>query len=923
MREKPQYLDDRPFATIPAPWKAPAHADDSDVSTTSTELHEQEQDQLARQEWEEGMRQLQFAFQLVLIPFFGKWLGRRWSYWDHYDSYTRNLLSLLHACTDSVDGDRILRERVVVIPHTHKALAPENVHTQLLPHLDAIILSPGPGRPDKDADFGSSTQLLARHDLVQLPVLGICLGHQGIATTAGARTAPLSQPFHGRKRRLFLDTTPVQRAEGERGILEGVPDGTEVICYNSLAVVEESLPPNIRVVARSPLDVGGVRGAHLVQAIEHTSLPYYGVQFHPESVESAGGVVVLRNFLANVDTYWRAREPGRVDAWRRAALRLPPELQALGDSCVSHSTDAPEPPAGTRWRIVQHSVPMPSTSRSVAEVLSEDAPRIVQRAFRRARHSGPLAGCVWLDSASALDPQSQATMMATADFSLTYDMCARLSVQAQKRDASMDDAELPKPGSLWGWMSTLQQNMQRLTQDDSSLRSDACLFRTGFAGYWGYEMKDESLELHPLDARRYQTASPTDAVDPIAVPAAQWGFCSRVLVFDHASVSWTCFALVRSEEWSARAAGGPLGELDAALAALGVSPLGVSQAEADEWFAAVGSVVADVLTGPRAVSTAAPAQPLPPLNPVDDADVYQEKIRAAQDLIAAGESYELCLTTQFQGRVRALEAHNYDPLFDLYCGLRRRNPAPFAAYLELAPVGGKTPLAILSTSPERFLTVTREGSVEMRPIKGTLVRPGFGKGEEEWQTRAAEDPEARTRLEEEDKRRRESLAADPKEHAENLMIADLIRADLQSVCFPGSVQVPRLIALETYQTVHQLVTSVTGQLRPGIGCVEATRRCFPPGSMTGAPKRRSVELLEKLERTPGHDASRRRGAYSGALGFIGVDGAANMSVVIRTVTAQGDGVAVGAGGAVTFLSTPAGEWDEVLTKLGSLTTMAT
>ena len=130
--------------------------------------------------------------------------------------------------------------------------------------------------------------------------------------------------------------------------------------------------------------------------------------------------------------------------------------------------------------------------------------------------------------------------------------------------------------------------------------------------------------------------------------------------------------------------------------------------------------------------------------------------------------------------------------------------------------------------------------------------------------------------------------------------------------------------METYETVHQLVTSVTGQLRPGIGCVEAAKRCFPPGSMTGAPKRRSVELIESLERTSHapQGTTRRRGVYSGALGFMGVDGASNLSVVIRTVTVQNDHALVGAGGAVTFLSTLDGEWSEVMTKLGSVAALA-
>ena len=212
----------------------------------------------------------------------------------------------------------------------------------------------------------------------------------------------------------------------------------------------------------------------------------------------------------------------------------------------------------------------------------------------------------------------------------------------------------------------------------------------------------------------------------------------------------------------------------------------------------------------------------------------------------------------------------------------------------------------------------------MRPIKGTKVRPGWGPGEQDWLEQAKQDAAMHAHVRAEDERRKQALHMDPKERAENLMIADLIRADLQSVCHSSSVNVPRLIALETYETVHQLVTSVVGKLRPRIGCVEAAKRCFPPGSMTGAPKRRSVELLETLERSKGapQGTTRRRGVYSGALGFMGVDGASNLSVVIRTVTVQNNSVLVGAGGAITFLSTPEGEWDEVMTKLGSVASLA-
>ena len=159
---------------------------------------------------------------------------------DHHDSYTRNFLSLLTACVSLPDTDKLLADRVVVIPHTHPALKPENFQRHLFPHLDALILSPGPGKPTEEVDFGMSASLLRHAELVQMPVLGVCLGHQGIATSFGAAIKGLPEPVHGIKRKLTMvaDEPGRQRPYGARNILEGLPDGTGVICYNSLAVDE-------------------------------------------------------------------------------------------------------------------------------------------------------------------------------------------------------------------------------------------------------------------------------------------------------------------------------------------------------------------------------------------------------------------------------------------------------------------------------------------------------------------------------------------------------------------------------------------------------------------------------------------------------------------------------------------------------------
>ncbi len=252
---------------------------------------------------------------------------------------------------------------------------------------------------------------------------------------------------------------------------------------------------------------------------------------------------------------------------------------------------------------------------------------------------------------------------------------------------------------------------------------------------------------------------------------------------------------------------------------------------------------------------------------------YLADVAACRDYLHAGHSYEICLTNSLRGPLDA------DPL-ELYRALRRVNPAPFAAYLRFGE------RAVLSSSPERFLAVDRGGWAEARPIKGTARR--------------SPDPA-------EDAALAAALAADPKSRAENVTIVDLLRNDLGRVCEVGSVHVPELMAVETYETVHQLVSGVRGRLRAGVGPGEAIRACFPPGSMTGAPKLRTMEILEELEGGP-------RGVYSGAIGWLGPGGACDLSVAIRTIVLDRGAATIGAGGAIVADSEPEAELAEMLLK---------
>ncbi|WP_017539093.1 chorismate-binding protein [Nocardiopsis halophila] len=284
--------------------------------------------------------------------------------------------------------------------------------------------------------------------------------------------------------------------------------------------------------------------------------------------------------------------------------------------------------------------------------------------------------------------------------------------------------------------------------------------------------------------------------------------------------------------------------------------------------------------------TVHPAPPPPPPAPQGAARAtvargdYLDDLAQVRSWLLDGESYEACYTYAMD----AAAPDGPGGLLAAYRRLRRDNPAPYAAYLRS---GART---VLSASPERFLEIDAHGWAESKPIKGTAARL----------PEPAADAEAAR-----------ELASDTKTRGENLMIADLIRNDLGRVCRPGSVHVPRLMGVESYATVHQLVTSVKGRLRADRGAVDCLRALFPGGSMTGAPKERTVALLDALE-------SRPRGPYAGCLGYLGFNGTADLSIVIRTLVCDPEGARLGTGGAITALSDPAEEHHETLLKAAAV-----
>jgi para-aminobenzoate synthetase component I len=256
---------------------------------------------------------------------------------------------------------------------------------------------------------------------------------------------------------------------------------------------------------------------------------------------------------------------------------------------------------------------------------------------------------------------------------------------------------------------------------------------------------------------------------------------------------------------------------------------------------------------------------------------YLELIKKSKEFIARGDVYQLCLTNQI-----TIE-HDANAL-KTFLSLREKNPAPYGSYLKL---GG---IEIVSSSPEQFLKITAAGQVSTKPIKGT--RP-------------------RSRNRDEDALIAKELRDNQKEQAENLMIVDLMRNDLGRVCEADSVRVEKLFDIESYATVHQLVSTVSGQLKFGQSATSALAACFPAGSMTGAPKLKAIEILEQLEGSP-------RDIYSGAIGYLGFDGSADFGMTIRTLVFEGKYASLGVGGGITIDSEPESELQETMLKAQAL-----
>ncbi len=687
---------------------------------------------------------------------------------DNYDSYTFNLYQLIA----EVNGTLPLVIR-------NDQMGMEGLK-QL--SFDNVVISPGPGRPEKPEDFGICRLILEN---AHVPVLGVCLGHQGLGYTYGGKVIYAPEVRHGRLSKIY---------HHDMDLFKGIPSPFSVVRYHSL-LVDGDLPDCLEKTAWTE--------DGLVMGLRHRKLPLWGVQFHPESICTEYGRVILENFR---------------DLTRQFVL-----TQAIKIETAEKQQE--------EQRSVESDKVAPSSTNSIHQK-QQSGFQLCTRQLKQYPDSEQLfvhlfaesGTAFWLDSSRVEAGLSRFSFM--GDGSGENSLLIRYHSQTQELIVTQADVITCQTESIFDYLKREIQVREQFTED---LPFD---FNCGFVGYFGYELKAECG---------------SELVHQSSLPDAMFLFADRMIAIDHQEQTLYLLCLVQQGQ----------------------------AAQAEAWFKEIEAQLENLAPLPEIVP-----------NPHQKPTVFRLN-RSRQDYISdiyqclheihEGETYQVCLTNQIKTDATP------DPL-SLYRILRHINPAPYSAFFRFSDV------AIACSSPERFLKIDAQGWVETKPIKGTLHR--------------GETPE-------EDEILRERLRTSEKDRAENLMIVDLLRNDLSQVCEVGSVHVPKLMAVETYATVHQLVTTVRGYLPANLHAIDCIRAAFPGGSMTGAPKIRTMQIIDRLEQEA-------RGIYSGAIGFLGLNGSSDLNIVIRTIVLTPEETSIGVGGGIVALSEPNLEYQEMLLKAEAL-----
>jgi para-aminobenzoate synthetase len=836
-------------------------------------------------------------------------------YLDAYDSFSNNIVALVEQCVAadvvkcSIDSDLTCLGSA---GSTEQAALDGELtgrNTNFLNYLkefDAVIAGPGPGWATNDDDVGVMKALWGLSNEHLVPVLGICLGFQSMCLAFGASIEPLAEPRHGliseilhNKQSIFRGVEKVEATQYHslQVIIGHRIQTTKAVRYPTELWEPTEFCPDIEPLA---WDFDSKKNGAVLMAAKHVNKPFWGVQFHPESIcTNDEGTMIIRNWWDSAQSWNQelrktTREDLSLPTHSQATFKSPTgtinrsvgyEFCTPGDLATfigygpgaSHQT----PPdktvmcatIGSGRLTVSDIVEVFNVSQGEAIILESGLqPDLLPLAAGTGRHS--IIGLIIPGETPRIHYYAASQTMQLRD----------------GKDKVFLEWQCSQP---WRWVRDFMVQLRQLIPNPPTTPTWAP-FWGGLMGYASYEAGLETIQVHPGESSTY--------------PDICFAYVTRSIIIDH--------QLKKIYVQSIRAG------------------------EDGTWVRDAWDKLYEA--GARKSAESTPnGTPMPKANPFEqdatlntyldsctecsvDREQYCTSVALCQSEIADGQSYELCLTSPNQIRARKpricrlSRSENNDLSWKLYRRLALRNPAPFGAYMRLHNVH------ILSSSPERYISWDRAQIAQCRPIKGTVAKkPGV----------TAVDAHA--------------ILTSPKERAENLMIVDLVRHQLHGVYGSSNVHVRTLMEIENYESLWQLVSVIEGvpkgvqkagppeKWEDALDSIsipkvspdddldylgyDAFVESLPPGSMTGAPKKRSCEILQRTE------GRQRRGIYSGVMGYLDIGGGGDFSVIIRTAIKIDDAATsstedvwtIGAGGAITAQSTPESEYEEMLAKFQS------
>jgi len=794
---------------------------------------------------------------------------------DAYDSFSENIASLLCQCLD-VDVTMIHIDTRIDELLDKPGSRTQSPFALFLQEFDAVVLGPGPGNPEFASDVGLFSEIwkLSSHDAV--PVLGICLGFQSLCVAYGGCIARLPEPCHGHAKRINHCGADIFANVGE--VIATNYNSLEVKLGDLLSLSGGS-SPNSTSSSTSSLDsFHGTTCTDLQSSRPEFTPSPTCPELLPLAWDDFGTLMAVKHVER---PYWGLQfhpESCKSNAACQIIIKKWWEASTHWSKRIKPATTMPRPllPSDHIWSrplMPTHTVREPDKFTENDEcslMLSEELDALTTSSAsvvdcRTLSH--PVNGRQIAEFCKSQTQNDQAMLESTRKgrysiYAIPNPTDWRIEYSLETLTCSIYATNR----NTMQWKMELPHVLDNIHDLVAKRRAtggqEALPFWGGFIGFLSYEVGLERLGV----AQNQRPGSEDDADISLL-------WVERSIVIDHLSDQVHVQSIRKDDSTWIQETVSKLNGLK----------------YLDDSIAAPPEQLQELLASAKIT--------------LPDEESYKQKILACQSYLHSGDSYELCLTTEAQ---ISLPTHPSNPWL-LYLNLRHHNPVPFSAFLHL----GRT--TILSSSPEQFLTWHRTtGTIDMIPMKGTVAKSST--------TTLAHAT---------------AILSSPKESAENLMIADLIRHDLHATIGRHSpVQVIQLCHVIEHETVYQLVSHIRAHppIPPPFSSSPSTRhrlishyghkalrQTLPPGSMTGAPKKRSCEILARLE------APRRRGVYSGVLGFLDVGGGGAFAVCIRTAVSHQredrDGSQmwrVGAGGAVTVLSEVQAEWEEMRGKLESV-----